>query len=80
VLEVPRVDLALQRIAPIEQRPVARREIADQRAKAPPECSLRDTSSGNRLGVHEVVQRARNLHAAGAHQIHQGQLLEVRRQ
>ena len=80
LLQVPRVDLALQRVAPVEQRLVARRQIAHQRAEALPERRGLDAGPGNRLVVHEFVQRAGNLHAAGGHQIHSCNSSRVRRQ
>ncbi len=70
VFQMPAVDLALQLIAPVEQRLVTRRKIADQRGQSRPECCLIDPGAGNRLGIDEIVQRARDLHAAGGHEIH----------
>ena len=68
--QVPRIDLALQLIAPLEQGLVARRQIADQSAESLPECGRLDAGPGDRLVVDKVVQRACNLHAAGGLIIH----------
>ena len=69
-LQVPRIDLALQLIALLEQGLVARRQIADQSTKAFPECGGLHAGPRDRFVVDKVVQRPCNLHAAGGLEIH----------
>ena len=56
VVAMPIVDLALQGVALFEQRFVARRQIAHQRAKARPESLSGDAGARQRLALNEGVQ------------------------
>ena len=62
---MPTIDLLLQGVAAVQQRMVARRQLAHQHAEALPEGTWLDARAGDRLGVDEVVQRARDAEAAG---------------
>jgi len=73
---VPCVDHVLQAIAPVQQCPVARRQIADELAVAAPERIGVHAGSRDRLGVDEIIQRTGDPQISSVGIIHAGHLLD----
>mmetsp|Transcript_5511 Transcript_5511/g.17658 ORF Transcript_5511/g.17658 Transcript_5511/m.17658 type:complete len:282 (-) Transcript_5511:17-862(-) len=53
---MPRVELSLQLVAPVEQRPVARRHVLEDRAQAVPKLARRDAGAWKKLVVDKGLE------------------------
>ncbi len=79
ILAMPGVDPRLHRVAPIEQRAIARRQLADQRTEPLPEALRLDPGAGDRLVVDEVMENLCNPQATRFDPIHAASPLPPRR-
>ena len=70
VRNMPRVDLLLQRVAPVQQGPVARRQLGQQRGQPAPELRRGHAGAAHRLVGDEIVQHPGDLQTTSVDAFH----------